>query len=35
VALFSFVSDARVDLGFIDVGAFESARERIFANGFN
>jgi hypothetical protein len=25
----------RVDLGFIDVGAFESTRERIFANGFD
>jgi hypothetical protein len=28
-------SNARVDLGFIDVGAYESTRERIFANGFN
>jgi len=27
--------NARVDLGFIDVGAFESTRERIFANGFD
>jgi hypothetical protein len=25
----------RVDLGFIDVGAFESTRERIFASGFD
>jgi hypothetical protein len=25
----------RVDLGFIDVGAYESTRERIFANGFD
>jgi hypothetical protein len=25
----------RVDLGFIDAGAFESTRERIFAGGFN
>ena len=25
----------RVDLGFIDVGAFESTHERIFANGFD
>jgi hypothetical protein len=28
-------SNARVDLGFIDVGAYESTQERIFANGFN
>ena len=28
-------ANARVDLGFIDVGAYESTHERIFANGFN
>jgi hypothetical protein len=27
--------NARVDLGIIDVGAYESTRERIFANGFD
>jgi len=32
---FDLDGNARVDLGFIDVGAFESTRERIFASGFN
>ncbi|MEO8461562.1 MAG: hypothetical protein ABI451_13615 [Dokdonella sp.] len=32
---FDLESNTRVDLGTIDVGAYESTRERIFANGFN